>query len=424
MMLAMFYNAQFSVLTRLAIMHHPIIDITFLTNELKRKRPPHGLPRVILAYVEHFKDSMHLLYRVRHHVFILPKPISKQIGELLLQWDVKSYRNIMLLIMKGILMSKGVINPKEHYFLFKLDQNGMKYPSYFKAIKRLGLKLIIVIHDLFPIDYPEYSDARYSIQFSRNVRSSVEHAQGLICVSESTRDSLIRFIQTENIAAPPLVVARLASGLSTELVATECPIEGSYFVIISTIVARKNHLLLLQLWRKLVEKMGENAPKLVIIGKRSSECTSTLAMLERCETIQNFIIEKQVSDQALANYLIHARALVFPTFAEGYGLPLIEALSHKVPVIASNLPIFHEIAGDIPDYADPLDGLGWLSLIEDYMQTDSPKRQVQMSRLDSFQLPKWEDHFASVSQLMNLLAQRSQAMHQSMVESHSYSEQG
>jgi glycosyltransferase involved in cell wall biosynthesis len=421
---ALFYNAQTSVLKRLAIMHHPIIDITFLTNELKRKRPPHGLPRVILAYVEHYKDSMHLLYRVRRHVFVLPKPVSKQIGELLLQWDFNSYRSIMFLIMKGILRSKGVINPKELYFLFKLDQNGMKYPSYFKAIKRMGLQLLIVIHDLFPIDFPEYSDARYSIQFRHNIRSSVEHAQGLICVSESTHHSLIRFIQTLNVITPPLVVARLASGLSTQLVATDCPIKGAYFVIISTIVARKNHLLLLQLWRKLVEKMGENAPKLVVIGKRSSECTSTLAMLERCETIKEFIIEKQVSDQELANYLIHARALLFPTFAEGYGLPLIEALSHKVPVIASNLPIFHEIVGDIPDYADPLDGLGWMSLIKDYMKTDSSKRQAQLSRLDSFQMPTWEEHFAKISQLMNVLDQRSQAMPQSMVENHSCSEQG
>ncbi len=58
----------------------------------------------------------------------------------------------------------------------------------------------------------------------------------------------------------------------------------------------------------------------------------------------------------LSNWLAHARALLFPSFAEGFGLPVVEALSVGTPVIATDLPAFREAAGSIPEYLDPLDG--------------------------------------------------------------------
>src|SRR5205823_11281992 len=109
------------------------------------------------------------------------------------------------------------------------------------------------------------------------------------------------------------------------------------------------------------------------------------------------------SDADLTTYLKHSLALLFPSFAEGYGLPLVEALSFGVPVIASNLPVFREIAGDIPDYLDPLDGLGWLAHIEAFANPSSPERHAQLSRLVNFVPPTWPAHFRLVEELMQRL---------------------
>ena len=89
----------------------------------------------------------------------------------------------------------------------------------------------------------------------------------------------------------------------------------------------------------------------------------TLALLERCKQLSNHVIELTASDDELHNYLSYAKALLFPTFAEGYGLPLIESLSAGIPVLCSNLAIFHEIAQEVPDYLDPLDGKAWMEMI-------------------------------------------------------------
>jgi glycosyltransferase involved in cell wall biosynthesis len=113
------------------------------------------------------------------------------------------------------------------------------------------------------------------------------------------------------------------------------------------------------------------------------------------------VIEKRrCPDAALATWLQHAQALLFPSFVEGFGLPLLEALSQGVPAIASDLAVFREFAGEIPDYLDPLDGSGWKARVLDYAQPDSALRRAQLERMRGFQAPTWENHFATVEGLI------------------------
>lgn len=160
------------------------------------------------------------------------------------------------------------------------------------------------------------------------------------------------------------------------------------------------------MWRRLAERMKEKTPRLVIIGKRGWELENIVDFLERCDILRELVIECFVDDSELVNYLTHAQALLFPTFAEGYGLPLAEALSLKVPVIASDLPVFKEIAADIPEYIDPLDGLSWLAMIEAYTDNNSVQRVSQLKRLSHYSLPTWADHFTKVDAFMDSLRRR------------------
>lgn len=81
-------------------------------------------------------------------------------------------------------------------------------------------------------------------------------------------------------------------------------------------------------------------------------------------------------------------------------MPLVEALAHGVPVIASDLPVFREIAADVPDYLDPLDGPGWRAALLDYAQAHSPRRAAQLARMAHFQPPTWAQHFVRVEALL------------------------
>jgi glycosyltransferase involved in cell wall biosynthesis len=85
---------------------------------------------------------------------------------------------------------------------------------------------------------------------------------------------------------------------------------------------------------------------------------------------------------------------------EGFGLPLVEALHHGTPVIASDLPVFREIGGGIPDFLDPLDGIAWRELILAYAADPSPARDAQLARLKGYRAPTWSDHFCVVDGLI------------------------
>ena len=109
----------------------------------------------------------------------------------------------------------------------------------------------------------------------------------------------------------------------------------------------------------------------------------------------------------MISYLHYAQALLLPSFVEGYGMPVLEALAHGVPVIASSLPVFREFAQDIPDYLDPLDSLRWMETIIDFASLQSALRKAQVLRLAGFHPPTWANHFAQVDRLMEQAARGS-----------------
>jgi len=257
-----------------------------------------------------------------------------------------------------------------------------------------------MVHDLTPMTHPEFCRTGESRRHLARMRTIFTTAAGIVTNSKATLYALSRFADQSGWAMPPAIAAPL--GLEPlRPNGSQIPIPGPYFVMLGTIEPRKNHWMALQVWRRIVELHGEAAPKLVMIGQHGWECENVVHMLRRSTRLRGMVIElPRCSDEALACYLSGAKALIFPSFDEGYGLPLIEALSLGIPVIAGNLPVFHEIAGNVPDYLDPLDGMGWLSRIEDYCLPGSPRRAAQLERLAGYSPPTWEDHFAVIDKFL------------------------
>ena len=259
------------------------------------------------------------------------------------------------------------------------------------------------MHDLIPLTHPEYCRAGEQTKHAARMRTVLETGAGVIGNSQATLDDLSAFGKGLGLPVPPAVVAWLGTeGLSPEG-AGAAP-DRPTFVILGTIEARKNHLMLLQVWQRLIRRLGPNAPRLLIIGQRGWECEQVFDLLDRGETLRDAVIELgDCTDEQLAAHLQSARALLFPSLVEGYGLPLVEALQAGTPVIASDLPVFREIGGDAPDYLDPLDGPAWEQAILDYLDDASGLRAAQLKRLAGFHPPTWKDHFSRVEAWMETL---------------------
>jgi glycosyltransferase involved in cell wall biosynthesis len=255
-------------------------------------------------------------------------------------------------------------------------------------------KLAIFIHDAIPSDYPEYARDGGSARHDLRIENSFEHADVIMVNSEATKQSLQRFAR-RSAKPPPIYVAPLGISPVPNVTPKIESISRPYFLCLGTIEPRKNHLLLLHIWRRMAETLRDaDIPQLVLVGRRGWENENIVDMLDRSPRLKGLVIEKgRADDKELNELLAGARALLMPSFVEGYGLPVAEALAAGVPVIASDLDVFREIAGSVPDYIDPLDGPKWLSTILNFTTTLSPARAAQLVRLQDWAPPKWEDHF-------------------------------
>ena len=101
--------------------------------------------------------------------------------------------------------------------------------------------------------------------------------------------------------------------------------------------------------------------------------------------------------------MLGARALLMPSHAEGFGLPVAEALACGVPVIASSLPVYREFAGNVPNYLEVDDESAWAALIAAYCEPEHGVRQAQLARILSWEPPTWAAHFASVESLLQAI---------------------
>ncbi|MBI3514034.1 MAG: glycosyltransferase family 4 protein, partial [Proteobacteria bacterium] len=261
--------------------------------------------------------------------------------------------------------------------------------------RRTGVRIGCMVHDLIPYEFPEYArpghDARHAVRMATVAR----FADLVIVNSAATGDAFRPFLQRAG-RAPPVLVAPL--GVETAARApVPPPASPPYFVCLGTIEPRKNHLLLLNLWRQLVAEHGAAAPRLVLVGQRGWENENVVDMLERSPGIRDHVEERNnLSDPAVARLLSGARALLLPSFAEGYGLPVAEALALGVPVLCSDLPALREVADGVAEFLDPLDGAAWRAAILDYAQPQSSRRAAQSARLLAWRAPTWADHFAIV----------------------------
>lgn len=379
------------------------LDITRLYRRLLAKKRPTGVDRVSLAYIMHYGGNARAVVSESGFYAILSEKDSANAFKWLLTQTSPGLCQFCLMIARTIAMSPFAKHPAPG-MLLHTAHSGVESTRYFRSLGKHGIQVTFMVHDLIPLTHAEYARAGTSTIHARRIDTALAHAAGIIANSHATRASLGEYAVRTGQPTPPVATALLAPAITDQGESPTPPIHSPYFVMLGTIEPRKNHWLMLQVWRRLVEQHGTDAPKLVIIGRRGWECENVVDMLERCAELRTAVIEKgDCSDSELYGLLKHTRALLFPSFAEGYGMPLAEALALNIPVLASDLPVFREIAGDVPDYLDPLDGPGWFTQIQRYSAQPSNARDAQLARIPAFREPTWAQHFEAVDEFLRTL---------------------
>jgi glycosyltransferase involved in cell wall biosynthesis len=374
-----------------------LIDVTRLVYRFINKRLPTGVDRVSLAYIRHYGPHARAVLRYNGGKFVFRRIESLLIFDWLLSLGADG--SPMKLIYKGLVTGILAQQVRDH-ILFNTGHNGLETDNYVTMLRQQRVKPIFVLHDLIPLTHPQYCRDGEQAKHLTRIRNAIRVASGIVCNSKATMNALEELCKCHKWSLPSTTVALLASDLP-DAAQTIRPVSRAYFVFVSTIEPRKNHLMILKLWERLATQLGKETPQLIIIGQRGWNFNEVTDLLERSTVLKELVIEiPMCSDAEMVNYLQHAKALLFPSFAEGFGMPVVEALVHGVPVIASDLPVFQEFAGNIPEYVDVLDEDRWLATIVNYADAKSTQRSAQLVRIMSFQAPTWTEHFAKVDDLL------------------------
>ena len=269
---------------------------------------------------------------------------------------------------------------------------------------RRDVRAAFFVHDLIPITHPEYGRVGEADRHRARMRTIGRHAAAIVVNSADTGLRTLDHLAAEGFPRPPLAVGHLGVEPAFSRVGPRLKPDRPTFLVCGTIESRKNHLLLLQLWRLLDARHGKAAPRLVVVGRRGWEAESAIDMLDRCPGVRAHVVEVSgLSTHGLAALMRSCTALLMPSFTEGYGIPIVEAAASGLPVVASDIAVHGEIAERFALFSDPLNGPGWLAAIEALSEPASPLRRDLSGRLDGYAPPTWAAHFAAVGPTLEAL---------------------
>lgn len=366
---------------------------------------PTGIDRACIAYVRHYRGRALAVVQRGGITRVLNKALSERLFDLLVDPPANIRWRLMGLAVRGLMPGSGAgQGALRDALYFNVGHTGLDRAGHARWVRRSGVRAVYYVHDLIPITHPQFARAGVRERHAMRMRSVLRLGAAVIANSADSVQALGAFAREEGLPMPPTLIAPLGVEAHASAPALT-PQELPSFVMLGTIEGRKNHALISRVWRRLIARLGEQTPRLVIIGQRGWQADDIFRQLDEDTTLRPYVRELGRCDDAeLQRWLGSARALLFPSFVEGQGLPLIEALTAGVPVIASDLAVFRETAGAIPDYLDPQDDAAWEAAVMDYAGQHSDARTRQLERMRDFTPPSWEAHFRTVERWLERLA--------------------
>lgn len=250
--------------------------------------------------------------------------------------------------------------------------------------------LVVLIHDLIPLTHPQFVVPDQPANFAARMERVRRYATHVIANSEATDGDLSAHWAGHE--APRRVIAPL--GLDPRPPVDAVPRESRTFVMLGTIEARKNHALMLDVWDLFAaDTAAQDMPQLHIIGATGWRVEELMARLHAHPLLgRSIFVHGALSDTEVQERLASATALLFPSLAEGFGYPPLEAAMAGAVPICSNLPVFRETLGDCAVYVDSADANLWKETIK--QQFDGTGGKVDPSKL---RVPTWQEHFETVA---------------------------
>jgi glycosyltransferase involved in cell wall biosynthesis len=209
-------------------------------------------------------------------------------------------------------------------------------------------RIITTIHDLIAFSNPEWFSRVGAHRTQQDTRKSVRVSQQLLAVSNATRAEL-----NHRLGVPEGKITTVHSGKPNPTGSVrEIRPRQPFIISVGTLEPRKNLIAVLSAYASL-KNCILNPPTLVLVGRKGWGDLPLEQVISNYDLEQNVVMLGYVSDMELAALYTLAQALIYPSLREGFGLPVLEAMTYGCPVITSNSSSLPEIAGNAAILVDP-----------------------------------------------------------------------
>ncbi len=281
---------------------------------------------------------------------------------------------------------------------------------FYQKLQKHQVKTCFLVHDLLPVLMPNYFPAADSKLYC-DWLAVITRSNGLFCVSRNTAQVLEEVIVNNKLNQehiPQISWFHLGADLQSSIPSSGLPDDAELFIkqlqqnisflLVATLEPRKGHCQTLDAF-ELLWQQG-NSAQLVFVGKIGWMMESFIKRIKSHPQygIRLFWIDN-ATDQYLQKLYAAATCLLFPSEGEGFGLPLIEAANHGLPILARDLPVFREIAGEYIHYFSGYQAIDLMKAINNWLLL-----YQQGLILDSAAMPRLTWSESAEQLLSNVLA--------------------
>lgn len=227
------------------------------------------------------------------------------------------------------------------------------------------LPTVVTLHDLAALDHPELHPAR-AVRQLRTQLQRLDQVQIVLTVSHAAADDLHRH------GVPEHKIVVTPNGWTQLPDPVDPPVDPGFLLAVGDMSPRKNLTTLLT----ALAASRHPSMRLVLVGPRGHHADATLEHAARTGVAGRVQVLGPVDDAVLAGLYRDAAALCFPSVAEGFGLPVLEALGAGLPVVVSDLPVLREIAGDLGLFVGATDVGGWMAALDRVVADDALRAEV------------------------------------------------
>ena len=230
-------------------------------------------------------------------------------------------------------------------------------------LRQKNTNVAVFIHDLIQIANPEFVEKGATKEFRKGLIDVLTACNFVLANSRFVADDIRRYLKERMNFQLPVIAVPLATELNakdrrTEAIDREYQIlrKEDYVLVVATLEIRKNHMYLIKIWERLAKEFEGDVPNLVFVGKWGWAISDLKEYLEESDYVGGRLhIYNAISDAELEFLYRNCLFTIYPSFAEGWGLPIGESLWYGKPCIASNTTAMPEVGGDFCKYFDPLD---------------------------------------------------------------------